>query len=206
MPPSSSGIAPTWTNRDKLGEFLNARGWMGLGIEVGVREGDFAERIIKQWNGGPLILVDAWRHLPDYYDCANVSDEQFARMTKRVSLRFSKYGERVRILRALSVDAAVFFPDECFDWLYLDANHGYEPCKLDLRAWWPKVRSGGLFAGHDFYHAIPNAELKPIHVDEPTEESLRVWGVKLAVEEFAAEIGREINLTTNYDPSWWWIK
>ena len=97
---SSSGTELTLTRRDELGGFLNTHGRLGSGVEVGVREGFFSREILDQWNGRELILVDAWRHLPDYHDCANLSDEEFARMHERVRLRFVGRSE-VRILRAL---------------------------------------------------------------------------------------------------------
>jgi Methyltransferase domain len=34
----------------------------------------------------------------------------------------------------------------------LDANHSYESVKEDIEAWFPKVKKGGLFAGHDYIH------------------------------------------------------
>ena len=193
-------------SRDQLGKVLNASGLLGSGVEVGVREGFFSQEILNQWEGRELILVDAWRHLPDYHDCANLSDEEFARMHERVRLRFAAIS-RVRILRALSIDAARFFPLHYFDWIYLDANHSYESTAINLYEWWPTLRPGGFFAGHDFYNAIPDENNKPIKIDEPTEESLKIWGVKPAVEEFAELVGKQVNTTvTNADPSWWFFK
>lgn len=193
--------------RDEIGIFLNDHSLLGKGVEVGVRDGEFSEEILRTWEGDQLILVDAWRHLPDYRDCANLSDEEFARMHERVKARFSICGNQVRILRALSIDAAAFFPRNYFDFIYLDGNHSYEASKADLAAWYPKLQVGGLFAGHDFYNAIPNEKNKPIKIGEPTPESMRIWGVKPAVEEFAASVGKSINTTvTNADPSWWFFK
>merc|ERR1711907_912810 len=31
-----------------------------------------------------------------------------------------------------------------------DARHDFAGVVADIRAWWPKVRMGGIFAGHDF--------------------------------------------------------
>ncbi len=63
--------------------------------------------------------------------------------------RFSE-NYNVKIYRTDSVEATNHFPDEYFDWIYIDADHSYEGCKRDLNAWYPKLKKGGMFCGHDF--------------------------------------------------------
>ena len=49
-----------------------------------------------------------------------------------------------------SVQAARLFPDESIDFCFIDADHRYANVTADLAAWWPKVRHGGMLAGHDY--------------------------------------------------------
>jgi hypothetical protein len=49
-----------------------------------------------------------------------------------------------------SKDAVALFPDEHFDWVYIDSNHTYEAVKEDLEMWLPKVKNGGYICGHDY--------------------------------------------------------
>jgi hypothetical protein len=50
--------------------------------------------------------------------------------------------------------------NESLDFVYIDANHKYDAVKKDLELWYPKVRKGGVFAGHDYlkmdWYADPN--------------------------------------------------
>jgi len=64
-----------------------------------------------------------------------------------------------------SAEAAARYADGALDFVFVDADHSREAVLRDLRAWWPKIRPGGVLAGHDF------------------EEE----GVSAAVREFAAE-------------------
>ncbi len=53
-------------------------------------------------------------------------------------------------MAAKSVRAAVLFPDASVDFVFLDAAHDYQSVTADLRAWWPKIKPGGVLAGHDY--------------------------------------------------------
>jgi predicted O-methyltransferase YrrM len=41
-----------------------------------------------------------------------------------------------------------------FDFVYIDARHDYASALEDIRDWWPKVRRGGILAGHDYVDAM----------------------------------------------------
>ena len=49
-----------------------------------------------------------------------------------------------------SVEAAKDFEDESVDFVFIDADHTYEGCLRDITAWYPKVKYGGVIAGHDY--------------------------------------------------------
>jgi hypothetical protein len=49
-----------------------------------------------------------------------------------------------------SVDAALDFKDGSLDAVYIDAEHDYQNVLADVRAWKSKVKSGGIFCGHDW--------------------------------------------------------
>jgi len=52
-----------------------------------------------------------------------------------------------------SVDLSKRFEDGYFDFVFIDANHEYEAVKADITAYLPKVKPGGVLAGHD-YHPV----------------------------------------------------
>jgi hypothetical protein len=52
--------------------------------------------------------------------------------------------------RCASPAAAGGYEDLSLDFVFLDADHAYDAVRHDLAAWWPKLRPGGLFAGHDY--------------------------------------------------------
>lgn len=177
---------PKLKDRAEFASLLNGRGLTGLAIEVGVCRGEFSEVFIKEWGGDKLYLVDPWETLEDYSDSLNDHD----RYVDYIECwnRLQPYFDRVELIRKLSKDAVNLFADNTFDFVYIDANHEYEYVKEDLYLWYPKVKSGGLFAGHDIYSTV-------------------TWpGVKQAVHEFIGVIGVEIETTWETGGSWYFFK
>jgi hypothetical protein len=86
----------------------------------------------------------------------------------------------VKILRARSDEAAGRFPLMYFDYVYLDADHTHAGCLRDIRSWWPRVRQGGIIAGHDY--------------TDTTSRNGATFGVIQAVDDFMAEKGIDKNL------------
>lgn len=57
-------------------------------------------------------------------------------------------------IRASSVWASKFIKNN-LDFVFIDADHDYENCRDDIAAWLPKVRKGGIIAGHDYDGTFP---------------------------------------------------
>jgi predicted O-methyltransferase YrrM len=93
------------------------------------------------------------------------------------------YGDRVNLMRSTSAIAVMKFADSSLDFVYLDGDHTRPGIDYDLTTWWPKLRRGGLLAGHDIITSEP-----PNAPDE--------WGryIQPAVEEFARREFRRIYL------------
>jgi len=60
--------------------------------------------------------------------------------------------KNVRIYPIASEVAAGVLADEMFDLIFLDATHTYDEVKADIERWWPRLKSGGVFALHDYGH------------------------------------------------------
>lgn len=182
-----------WLHRDQLGEFLNEAGLTGLGAEVGSQHGAFAATVLARWRGRGLALIDPWDVQPrsTYADVTN-DPTDLARAFDSAR-RLAQADRRVRLVRGYSPDAADGFADESLDFVYVDGNHAYLAAAADLRAWYPKVKPGGLFAGHDYLDGIVGNCL---------------FGVRTAVNEFAHALGLAPAFTVADPPflSWYFRK
>jgi len=53
-------------------------------------------------------------------------------------------------IRTSSLQAVEKFEDNSLDFVFIDASHEYKDVKDDIIAWLPKVKFGGIIAGHDY--------------------------------------------------------
>lgn len=134
-----------------LHPLLKAAG-LRRGVEVGVAFGGHSEAMLTALPELELIGVDAYRHRPDYDDPMNLPQPQFDSLCKLTTDRLAAFGPRFSLLREDSTDAAALIADGSLDFVYLDADHSEAGLLRDLAAWFPKVRDGGLIAGHDLDH------------------------------------------------------
>lgn len=63
-----------------------------------------------------------------------------------------------------STECVKEFEDASIDFVYIDARHDRKGVLEDLQAYWPKVKMGGVIAGHDYIEQFEVDEL-PGHMD-----------------------------------------
>lgn len=61
----------------------------------------------------------------------------------------SDYKDKVEFLHKTSDDAHKDIEDGSLDYIFIDGDHNYEAVVKDMNNYYSKVRSGGIFAGHD---------------------------------------------------------
>lgn len=123
-------------------------------VEIGTWKGDFAEALLKYTRCKKLYCVDPYRHFTndEYPDAMNdLSQQDFDTVYENVKTRLSKYGDRVEFIRRPSTDAAQLIADNTVDFAYIDGNHDYAYVDADIKAWYPKIKTGGYLCGDDVY-------------------------------------------------------
>lgn len=175
-------------SREDIGNFLNEHGLIGEAAEIGCAFGGNAKAILRQWKGAKLYMVDPWVAQPTEVYRERTDGVDFDAYYESC-LQLAREDARVQLVRMYSVEAAKQFADGQLDFVYIDANHSYEAVRDDMAAWFPKVKSGGVFAGHDY-----GDDTHWPHYCE----------VKKAVDEWA--YAHHTPFTVGRCCSWWMIK
>ena len=178
----------TIQNREVIGDWLTKRGLLGMVVEIGVMHGGFSRMVLNQWRGREYVMVDLWaRQDPSVYK--ERTDDVPYDLKYLDCVQVAKEFPIVRMVRDFSVNAAKQFKDESLDWVFIDANHSFDAVTEDMDAWFPKLKKGGLFSGHDYM----NNTTWP-HFCE----------VKSAVDKWM--LSKNLEFVTTPCSSWWTIK
>ena len=104
--------------------------------EVGVELGASSAEVLKLLRtvNGTFVGVDVWK---------SSTKADFLNTTE-------PWKDMIDLRDGLSWEVAEQFPDKSFDFVYIDADHRYSSIIRDIRAWLPKVKTGGIIAGHDY--------------------------------------------------------
>lgn len=162
---------------------LNALGGKkNVGIELGVAAGSFSAKMTGSGKFAKVFGVDTY---DDYYH--HIDEYRAALGAVGLHTNYS-------LLRMTFEEARELFPDEFFDFVYVDgfAHTGQEGGQT-LADWFPTVKVGGVMAGDDY------------HDDWPL--------VQWAVNDFAEALGVGLKQTErtedhsyNRYPSWFFVK
>lgn len=130
-----------------------------IGAEIGVHTGNFSQKIISSIAPKELHLIDPWKYeTSDTYAEAwyggrakegqRTMDGRYSKVCNRFSQEMQ--AGQVKVHRGYSTDILEQFPDEYFDWIYIDGNHLYEYVKKDLELSFKKTKLRGLIIGDDY--------------------------------------------------------
>lgn len=180
-------------SRNEFPLILNSLNLKGEGAEIGVWEGDFSDFLLRNWNGKKLNSIDPWKFFDnkDYKDAMNIEQKRFDDVYENTAMKLSEFGSRSQIIRKASKEASETFADEQLDFVYIDAQHHYEAVKEDIELWFPKVKKGGIVAGHDYLNGVRGDT---------------VFGVKKAVDEFAKANKLKLVISNEPDLKSWFIR
>lgn len=122
--------------------------------EVGVAFGLNLINLVEQCpNVSKAYAVDCWLPYQDWGD-----DCEYGAMPENVMSGvkgkfyefLNAYSKRskIKVIEKPSNDGAVFLP-QC-DFIFIDANHATKHVLADCLNYWPKLKPGGIFSGHDW--------------------------------------------------------
>lgn len=165
-----------------------ARTFTGTGVEVGVERAVFSKAIMDVGQITWLFGVDPWKAYRGYRD--HVPQDKLNSFFEESIDRMKGYNWSP--VRKFSVEASEGFEDESLDFIYIDANHDYKNVMRDILAWYPKLKKGGIFSGHDYIKRKGQGDL---------------YDVVDAVNDFARFTGKELTIWQgDNSPSWSFVK
>jgi len=188
----SDGVHKLNISRHEMYGMFNDFGYK-TGVEMGVCRARNAVNILNQMPEANMYFIDCW-------DAVGSRTKEIQKKWYASSMeKLNAYGDRVKVIRKWSMDAAKDFKDESLDFVYIDGDHRFDAVIQDIITWSKKVRIGGIVSGHDYYKSQKE-------------------GVVLAVNSYVTAHNIKNLFLTNHreDPpnperndrprSWFWVK
>lgn len=132
-----------------LENLIKANGWT-RGVELGVLDGRTFKHVLTACPDLTLWGVDL-------FDSEYFAETREGRPPRPINLeqnyrdielwRRQHAPNRSALIRDDTVAASGLFSDGSLDFVFIDADHRYEPCLGDIRAWLPKAAH---LCGHDY--------------------------------------------------------
>ena len=128
-------------------------------VEVGVWKGRSASFMaVEIHNSGKKIkfdCVDTWEGSIEHIDESDPT--KYDPILQEKDGLYNEYLKNIEpvkhiinSVRTTSVEASKLYDDESLDFVFIDAAHDTESVKEDIQHWLPKVKKGGILAGHDY--------------------------------------------------------
>lgn len=138
-------------NSPKIEEYIRKYNFK-IGAQLGVCEARLSYYLLNTFPELTIVDVDIWSDVGKYVDSMNYgfnhkAQEELSRE------RLKGFGDRSIIVKSLTHEAAINFPDNHFDFVYIDSSHKGECLKAEVVAWYSKIKEEGLFCGHDYIDA-----------------------------------------------------
>ncbi len=153
----------------------------GVGAELGVLKGFLSPILLEQTKAVKLHLIDPWYLLTPHWTWGGGNTSTVDAVIN-ILKTFKTEIEEERVAVHVGDDCQILttFPDQYFDWVYIDSSHEYDHTKNELKILPDKVKSSGMIAGDDW----------------------QLDGVRKAVEEFAAARDYNIIYADESDHQW----
>lgn len=128
------------------GAFVEGGAWLGksssyLCDQVAMRRPDIEVFIVDTWRGSK-------NELDTFHKLAKTEDI-YALFLENMGYR------KFKAIRQPSDEASKLFQSASIDVMFIDMEHTFEAVTQDIRLWFPKVKTGGWIAGHDYRKSWP---------------------------------------------------
>lgn len=150
----------------------------GLVVEVGVYLGRSLSSVaaICRANANRLVAIDHWVGCPELKEPEN---GVYLLDKFRDNMQWLGLWDAIEVMDSDSTAAADRFADQSVDLLFLDATHSKDAVLRDVRAWWPKIKTGGVLLGHDYNPQAWPGVVEAVHLlfGQPDQTQASIWKV-----------------------------
>lgn len=142
-----------WVSTRGLAPYIKRLGDDLVGLEIGTCRAESTAYLLEKCpNILKIYTVDPYKSYEDWN--GDITQEVVDKFMMIAQENLSPFGDRVQMIRETSLDAAAkinTITDKAeFDFIFIDGDHSYEATLADCEAYYPLLKKGGFFCGHDY--------------------------------------------------------
>jgi hypothetical protein len=149
-----------------------------MGVALGRSAFMMAQMIAASKKSISFYAIDLWDVVPAK-QWQRFADDFFGEFLEGAVKHARHLLKHVRILRLDSVAAARAFDDASIDFCFIDGDHWYDPVRRDVLTWLPKMKPGGIIAGHDYDQPHLKRAVCDVFGEGRVEAVATSWRVRL---------------------------
>lgn len=137
-------------------------------VEIGSYCGESGEIIANTFPNSTINCVDPWEKYTEEGSIYDLNEQELVlKEAERVFDSVLARNKNMRKNKMPSLDYAKLTSPESIDFIYIDGNHQYTSVKEDLNTWYPKIKLGGVIAGHDYGWVSVNKAISEFFKNQP---------------------------------------
>jgi predicted O-methyltransferase YrrM len=127
--------------------FQSGSHFVEVGTWLGQSAAYLAVEILNSNKNIKFDCIDLWEDNEEYKDAQVIKENRFYETFLK---NVEPIKDHITPIKLPSLEAVKLYEDNSLDFIFIDASHIYENVKNDIEAWYPKLKSGGILAGHDY--------------------------------------------------------
>lgn len=120
-------------------------------VEIGAYQGEGTMIFSQEFPNSIIHSVDIWEKYVE--DCSVYDMDYQQKVLEQAEINFDlRLPSMPNVIKHKmpSIEFAKLIDDKSVNFVYIDGNHSCSYVKQDITTWLPKIKDGGILAGHDY--------------------------------------------------------
>lgn len=123
-------------------------------IEIGAYTGESTQIFASTGIFSEINVIEPFK-FNESFNNTNIENIQKWNKVEEEFRNNTRFFNNVNLIKEYSHNVSAIFADKSVDLVYIDGDHSYEAVNKDIELYLPKIKQGGILAGHDYSKSWP---------------------------------------------------
>ena len=123
-------------------------------IEIGAYTGESTQIFASTGIFSEINVIEPFK-FNESFNNTNIENIQKWIKVEEEFKNNTRFFNNVKLFKDYSHNISNIFADKSVDLVYIDGDHSYEAVSKDIELYLPKIKQGGIMAGHDYSKSWP---------------------------------------------------